>query len=97
MKRLVLALVGVFFLSASLALAAGPKNYQVTGPVLEMKDDLIVVQKDKEKWEIAKDKDTKVTGDLKVGSKVTIQYQMKATAVEVKADDKKKEETKGKK
>ena len=96
MKRLILALVGVFFLFASLALAAGPKNYQVTGPVLEMKDDLIVVQKDKEKWEIAKDKDTKVTGDLKVGSKVTIQYQMKATAVEVKADDKKKEESKGK-
>jgi hypothetical protein len=91
MKRLILALVGVFFLFSSLALAAGPKNYQVTGPVLEMKDDLIVVQKDKEKWEIAKDKDTKVTGDLKVGSKVTIQYQMKATAVEVKADDKKKD------
>ena len=66
-----------------------------------MKDDLIVVQKDKEKWEVAKDKDTKVTGDLKVGSKVTIQYQMKATAVEVKADDerkpKKKEEGKEKK
>jgi hypothetical protein len=96
MKRSILALVGVFFLFSSLALAAGPKNYQVTGPVLEMKDDLIVVQKDKEKWEIAKDKDTKVTGDLKVGSKVTIQYQMKATAVEVKADDKKKEEPKKK-
>ena len=61
-----------------------------------MKDDLIVVQKDKEKWEIAKDKDTKVSGDLKVGAKVTIQYQMKATAVEVKADDKKKEEPKKK-
>jgi hypothetical protein len=96
MKRLILALGGVFFLFASLAFAAGPKNYQVTGPVLEMKDDLIVVQKDKEKWEIAQDKDTKVTGDLKVGSKVTIQYQMKATAVEVKADDKKKEEPKKK-
>jgi hypothetical protein len=96
MKRLIFALVGVFFLFSSLALAAGPKNYQVTGPVLEMKDDLIVVQKDKEKWEIAKDKDTKVTGDLKVGSKVTIQYQMKATAVEVKADDKKKDEPKKK-
>lgn len=96
MKRMILALVGVFFLFSSLALAAGPKNYQVTGPVLEVKDDLIVVQKDKEKWEIAKDKDTKVTGDLKVGSKVTIQYQMKATAVEVKADDKKKDEPKKK-
>lgn len=97
MKRLLLTLVGVIFLFSSMALAAGPKNYQVTGPVLEMKDDLIVVQKDKEKWEIAKDKETKVTGDLKVGSKVTIQYQMKATAVEVKADDKKKEDAQKKK
>jgi hypothetical protein len=96
MKRSIFAMVGVFFLFSSLALAAGPKNYQVTGPVLEMKDDLIVVQKDKEKWEIAKDKDTKVSGDLKVGSKVTIQYQMKATAVEVKADDKKKGDDKKK-
>ena len=96
MKRLIFALVGAFFLFSSLALAAGPKNYQVTGPVLEMKDELIVVQKDKEKWEIARDKDTKVTGDLKVGSKVTIQYQMKATAVEVKADDKKKGDEKKK-
>jgi ribosomal 50S subunit-recycling heat shock protein len=67
------------------------KDYQVTGPVLEVKDDMIVVQKGDEKWEIAKDKDTKVTGDVKVGSKVTIKYKMKATAVEVKADEAKKE------
>ena len=33
-------------------------------PVLEMKDDSITVQKCKEKWEIAKDASTKVTGDL---------------------------------
>jgi hypothetical protein len=103
MKRLIFALVGVFFLFSSLALAAGPKNYQVTGPVLEVKDDLIVVQKGSDKWELARDKDTKVTGDLKVGSKVTIQYWMKATEVEVKGeakkkgDDKKKEDDKKKK
>jgi hypothetical protein len=103
MKRLIFALAGVFFLFSSLALAAGPKTYQVTGPVLEMKDDLIVVQKGSDKWELARDKDTKVTGDLKVGSKVTIQYWMKATEVEVKGeakqkgDDKKKEDAKKKK
>ena len=91
MKRMILALVGVFFLFSSLALAAGPKTYQVTGPVLEVKDDLIVVQKGSDKWELARDKDTKVQGDLKVGSKVTIQYWMKATEVEVKGDTKKKE------
>src|SRR5688572_3504056 len=58
--------------------------YQVTGPVLEVTDSKIVVEKDKEKWEIARDKDTKVTGDLKKGSRVTIQYRMTATAVEVR-------------
>lgn len=90
MKRLMAALAVVVF-SVSVALAAAVKDYQVTGPVLELKDDVIVVQKGDEKWEIAKDKDTKVTGDLKVGSKVTIKYKMKATAVEVKADDAKKD------
>ena len=97
MKRLIFALVVVFFLFSSLAQAAGPKTYQVTGPVLEVKDDLIVVQKGSDKWELARDKDTKVQGDLKVGSKVTIQYWMKATEVEVKGDVKKKEESKAQK
>ena len=65
--------------------------------MLEVKDDLIVVQKGSDKWELARDKDTKVQGDLKVGSKVTIQYWMKATEVEVKGDVKKKEESKAQK
>jgi hypothetical protein len=74
------------FLATSAAFAAAPKTYQVTGPVLELTDDLIVVQKGKEKWEIARSKDTKVTGELKVGAKVTIEYRMSATSVEVKED-----------
>jgi hypothetical protein len=74
------------FLSTSAAFAAAPKTYQVTGPVLELTDDLIVVQKGKEKWEIARSKDTKVTGELKVGSKVTIEYRMTAATVEVKPE-----------
>jgi len=69
----------------NLALAAG-KTYQVTGPVLEMNDSMIAVQKGKDRWEIARDANTKVTGDLKVGAKVTITYTMSATDVEVKAD-----------
>lgn len=88
MKKAVL-LAGVFLLAASLVFAAGPKTYQVTGPVLEVKDDVIVVEKGKEKWEVGKSKDTKVSGDLKVGSKVTIEYRMEAASVEVK-DAKKK-------
>lgn len=75
--------------------------YQVTGPVLEVTDSKIVVEKDKEKWEIARDKDTKVTGDLKKGSRVTVQYRMTATSVDVKdkpaAKDAKAKEEKAKK
>src|ERR1700740_2591464 len=66
--------------------SAGTKTYQVTGPVLEMNDSMIAVQKGKERWEIARDSTTKVTGDLKVGSKVTITYTMTATDVEVKPE-----------
>jgi hypothetical protein len=65
--------------------AAAPKTYQVTGPVLEVTSDTIVVQKGQDRWEIARDASTKVTGDLKVGAKVTIEYRMTATSVEVKA------------
>jgi len=72
-------------LTATVAMAGAQKSYQVTGPVLEVKDNAIVVEKGKEKWEIARDKDTKVTGELKVGEKVTVEYQMKAVSIEVKA------------
>ena len=51
---------------------------------------MIVVQKGDEKWEIDRDADTKVTGDLKVGAKVTIEYTMTAADVEVKPADKPK-------
>ena len=89
MKKILLAAV-IVLLTVSLSLAAGPKTYQVTGPVLEVTNDFITVQKGKEKWQITRDKDTKVKGDMKVGAKVTIEYIMKATAVEVKGDTKKK-------
>lgn len=63
---------------------AGEKSYQVTGPVLEMTDKTITVQKGEEKWVLNRSADTKVSGDLKVGAKVTIKYTMTATDVEVK-------------
>ena len=56
----------------------------MTGPVLELTDTKIVVQKGDEKWELARTPDTKVTGALKVGSKVTISYAMTAKSVAVK-------------
>ncbi|QDK38781.1 hypothetical protein [Bdellovibrio sp. NC01] len=75
-------------LMASFSFAA--KTYQVTGPVLEVTDSKIVVEKGKDKWEIDRAADTKVTGDLKVGEKVTIEYTMTAKTVEVKEAKKKK-------
>jgi len=64
---------------------AGAKTYQVTGPVLEVNDSMIVVQKGKDRWELDRNSDTKVNGDVKVGDKVTINYTMTAKDVEVKA------------
>jgi hypothetical protein len=90
MKR-ILFVVGILLLAVTFAFAAGPRTYQVTGPVLEVKDDSITVQKGSEKWQIAKDKNTKVAGDLKVGSKVTIEYTMSATKIDVKEAGKKAE------
>lgn len=87
MKKVAL-LVFAMILVASMAFAAGSKTYQVTGPVLEIKGDVIVVEKGKDKWEVTKDAATKVNGDLKVGSKVTIEYTMTATKVDVKEDKK---------
>lgn len=87
MKSLLLAAIFTFGL-ASFAVA-GPKTYQVTGPVLAVTDDMVTVQKGDDKWEIARDKSTKITGEIKVGAKVTIEYTMSATTVEVKAADSK--------
>jgi hypothetical protein len=81
---------GAALLAASSLNAADTKTYQVTGPVLEVTPTAITAQKGNDKWEIARDGKTKITGDLKVGTKVTIYYTMVAAEVEVKA-------TKGKK
>lgn len=66
------------------ACAAGT-TYQATGPVLEVTDTKIVIQKDTEKWEIARTPDTKITGVPRVGEKVTVKYTMTATNIEVKS------------
>jgi hypothetical protein len=90
MKR-VMSWTAIFVLFTSLAFAGAVKTYQVTGPVLDVSDDMIAVQKDSDRWEISRSADTKVTGDLKKGAKVTIEYRMTATKVEVKEKAKPKE------
>lgn len=94
MKKGILSIFAALLLIASVAMAAGPKDYQVTGPVLDVTDDVITVEKGKDKWEIGRNKDTKINGDLKKGSRVTIQYKMNATSVDVKEAGKAKAKTK---
>lgn len=84
MKKLASALA-VLALVAAPALAAD-KTYQVTGPVVSVTDTVIVVDKAGEKFEIARTKETKVTGELKAGTKVTVKYTMTATAIEARED-----------
>jgi hypothetical protein len=84
MRKMSSAMLAAAMLLAAGLAWAGEKTYQVTGPVLELTDKTIVVQKGDEKWVINRDADTKVNGELKVGATVTIKYTMTATAVEVK-------------
>ena len=80
----------VRLIAVAAAVAESADKYQVTGPVLEVTDTMIAVQKGQDRWEVARDAGTKVTGDLKKGSKVTIKYRMVATTVEVKPEAAKK-------
>ena len=97
-KRILCSLMAAGSIALSgVAFAATPSSYQVTGPITEVTDTMITVMKGKEKFEVARDSSTKVTGDLKVGEKVTIMYTMTAKEIEVKAaakTDKSKKEDK---
>ena len=75
------------------AFAASPASYQVTGVVKSVTDSAITVVKGKENFEIARTAATKVTGDIAVGAKVTVQYTMTAVSVEAKAAKAKKAHT----
>ena len=84
-KPTLLALASVITF-ATAAFAEEANTYQVTGPIVEVTDAKIVVMKGNDKWELARNADTKVTGELKVGSKVTIKYSMTAQTIEAKDD-----------
>lgn len=84
-------LIAILFtgvLGSTSAFAAGAKTYQATGPIIDVSDTMITIQKGKETWQIDRTKDTKVTGDLKVGGKVTIMYRMTADSIEAKGGGK---------
>jgi cytochrome c1 len=77
-------LVALTLIAANPAYARAPKKHQVTGKVLEVTSDYIAVDKAGDRWEIGRDADTKITGKLKVGATVTIEYVMSARTVDVK-------------
>jgi hypothetical protein len=82
---------------AAMLVGSAAYAYQVTGPVLDVSDSKIVVQKGSEKWELARDKDTKGDKNIKKGDRVTIQYNMTATEIENKTPAKKDEKAAAKK
>ena len=91
------SLLAALSLALSSAAFAAGKDYQVTGPVLEVTDSMIAVQKGSDRWELAKDSSTKASGEVKVGDKATVHYTMTATSIESKGTAKgaaKKEEKK---
>jgi hypothetical protein len=88
MKRTLAVLIAALCLcSASLAMT---KDYQVTGPVVDIRDDAIIVKKGNDNWEIARDKGTKTSGEIKKGDKIMIKYKMTATSIEGKEAPKSK-------
>ncbi len=83
MKKIFRVLAPAAFLLFTTA-AIAVDDFQVTGNVTEKTADSITVMKGKERFQIAIDKDTKMTGDVKVGGKVTIKYKMHASSIESK-------------
>lgn len=84
--RVVLAvLVLTVFSAPAFAVDLKTDSFQVTGTVSAVDDSSITVMKGKERFQIAKDAATKVTGDAKVGAKVTVKYKMYAVDIEGKA------------
>lgn len=63
---------------------AAAKTYQYTGSVTEVSDKMLSVDKNGEVWEFALDADSKGSGSIKKGDKVTVTYRMFATRIEKK-------------
>ena len=64
--------------------SSGPRSYQVTGPLVTLNDDVITVAKDNEQWEMRRNSETKINGQLAIGSRVSVVYKMSAMSIDVK-------------
>jgi hypothetical protein len=63
---------------------AGPKTYQITGPVVAMDDASITIKAKKEKWQFSRDPNSAASEHVKIGDSVTVTYWMTSAKVELK-------------
>ncbi len=83
MKKVVL-LISIIFLMTAVAYAAQDGIRKATGELVKITAESVVIKKGKGEMVITRDPSTNVTGNLKVGEKVTVEYKMIATSVAVK-------------
>ncbi|MGE5362346.1 MAG: hypothetical protein ACM3NQ_25300 [Bacteroidales bacterium] len=82
-KAIWLAVAVIFACALVVGLSAATKTYQFTGTVKSVEGNTFTVEKSaKETWTFETAGDTK--GTPKVGDKVTVNYKMVATDIEVK-------------
>jgi PKD repeat protein len=74
MMKMKSILVAIAAASLTLSSAAFAQTAQMTGQIIALTSDKITVQKGKEVWDINLSASTKVSGDKKVGSTVTVTY-----------------------
>lgn len=85
MLRSIFVLVGLLM---ALSVNAATRAVVISGPVTEVRDDVIVIQKGKQQWEIARGAATKVRGELRKGALVTIEVYLSAGTIDVREEKK---------
>lgn len=70
------------------AMLGATRPIRITGQVVDVREDAIVVQKGKEKWEIARHPAATIKGDIKRGARVTVDFRAIAANIQVR-DEKK--------
>lgn len=91
--KVVPALAAAILTWTSSAALAGPKTYQITGPVVAIDDASITIRAKREKWQFARDTNGVPAQALKVGDTVTVTYSMTTTKIELKEKPVKPEAT----
>ena len=79
----------LFSLLVSVSALAATRAVVISGPITDIREDMIVIQKGKQQWEIARGPSTKVRGELRKGALVTIEVYLSAGTIDVR--DEKKE------